>query len=242
MKDNDTPYVTVMVPTTRSRVKFIPLVTRNITSQTFPHDRIEVLVIGDQDPYTKKEYQQVSSLLSKTSFRYVTCDIKDNIGKKRNFGCSKATHDIIAMMDDDDIYSSQYIEHCVSELMRRNKAIVGCRDMIITWPSIHFETRYVRGSHIHEGTMVFLKKHWELNGFKESSSGEGVPMVTGSFYNEIDIRKVMICVAHESNTFDKTALLRSGMRLELKNEGKESLREVLSVLRILPSFPRKETS
>jgi len=118
--DADLPFVTVIIPTMKSRIPFI----------------------------------------SKMEFRYITCDISNNIGKKRNFCCSKASHKIIAMMDDDDIYNREYIEHSVRTMGVMNKDIVGCRDMIITWPSKDFETRYVRGSYIHEGTMVFRKSHW----------------------------------------------------------------------------------
>jgi len=128
--DADLPFVTVIIPTMKSRIPFKDMMVRNLTSQTY---------------------------LSKMEFRYITCDISNNIGKKRNFCCSKASHKIIAMMDDDDIYNREYIEHSVRTMGVMNKDIVGCRDMIITWPSKDFETRYVRGSYIHEGTMVFRK-------------------------------------------------------------------------------------
>ena len=52
-------------------------------------------------------------------------------------------------------------------------------------------------------------------------------MVSGSFHNQIDIRKVMMCVAHGSNTFDKTPLLSTGAVLELGIDHKESLRELM---------------
>lgn len=224
------PCVSIIVPTMVSRTKFIHLVTRNVISQTYPSDKIEVLVVGDEDPNTRRIFEDVSSVFEGRRFRYISCGIANNIGKKRNFCCEKASHKIIAMMDDDDLYNREYIEHSVMELRRLKKGIVGCKDMIITWPSLDFETRYVKGKSIHEGTMVFRKCHWKRNRFKEVSTGEGVQMVRtddGSSYNDIDIRKIMLCVAHDSNTFDKTPILYTGIRLEIDEGKKQPLRDIL---------------
>jgi len=203
---------------------------KNLTSQTYPHDKMEVLVVGDDDPLTKKTYEDTHVSLSKMEFRYIPCHISSNIGKKRNFCCSKASHNVIAMMDDDDIYNREYIEHSVTGMESMKKDIVGCRDMIITWPSKDFETRYVRGSSIHEGTMVFRKSHWKKYGFKESRTGEGTQMVSGEFYRDVDIRRVMICVAHDSNTFDKESLLRDGIVVPLSEDKKKNMREIMGVM------------
>ena len=228
MKGEPLPFVTIVVPTMGSRVRFIHLLVNNVMSQTYPHEKLELLVVGDEDPITRERYEKMSEILpSEIRFRYVECEITDNIGKKRNFCCTKASHKVIAMMDDDDIYNRDYVRHSVEEMKRYKTDIVGCRDMIITWPSLNFETRYVRGSSIHEGTMVFRKKHWKMYRFKESRTGEGVNMVKGAFHNEVDIRRVMMCVAHDSNTFDKTSLLCNGGVITLDGKNKDSLRELL---------------
>lgn len=221
------PHVSIIVPTMRSRTKFIHLVVRNLISQTYPSDKIEVLVVGDEDHLTRRVFEDISSVFEGRKFRYIACGISDNIGQKRNFCCEQASHKIIAMMDDDDMYNREYIEHSVRELRRLKKGIVGCKDMIITWPSLDFETRYVKGSSIHEGTMVFRKSHWKRNKFKECKTGEGVQMVRtddGSSYNDIDIRKIMMCVAHDSNTFNKTPILSNGTPLAIGEDKKQPLR------------------
>lgn len=226
------PCVSIIVPTTKSRTKFLHLVVRNLVSQTYPCDKIEILIVGDEDPETKQVFEGVSSVFEGRTFRYIACGISDSIGKKRNFCCEKASHKIIAMMDDDDIYNREYVEHSVRELRRLKKGIVGCKDMIITWPSLDFETRYVKGSSIHEGTMVFRKSHWKRNMFKESRTGEGVQMVRmddGSSHNDIDIRKVMLCVAHDSNTFDKTPILCNGTPLDIGESKKQALRVIMEL-------------
>ena len=227
--EDELPCVSIVIPTTRSRTRFLNLVVRNLISQTYPRDKIEILVVGDEDPITRRTFESVSDMFEGTRFRYISCYISDNIGKKRNFCCEASSHKIIAMMDDDDIYNKDYVEHSVRELRSRKKGIVGCRDMIITWPSLDFETRYVKGSSIHEGTMVFRKSHWKMHRFRETRTGEGVQMVQkedGSSYNLIDIRRVMICVAHDSNTFDKSRILCEGANIDMSEGQKKVLRSL----------------
>ena len=131
-------------------------------------------------------------------------------------------------MDDDDIYNKEYIEYSVNYLRDGKLDIVGCRDMIITWPDLDFETRFVRGITIHEGTMVFRKSHWRKQKFKETTTGEGTQMVSGSFNNNLDIRNVMICLAHDNNTFDKTSLLENSTKVEIGSKKKEYLKEIIN--------------
>ena len=69
-------------------------------------------------------------------------------------------------------------------------------------------------------------------GFRESKSGEGSQMVSGEFYRDIDIRRVMICVAHGSNTFDKGTLLRDGVVVPLSDDNKEYMREIMGYKKV----------
>lgn len=230
MTSHTLPLVSIIVPTTNSRLKYIELFKRNIVSQTYPQSKLELVVVGDTEKDTKESYKTLFSELPEIRCRYFSCDILNNIGAKRNFSCSKASYKILVMMDDDDIYNREYIQHSVQEMNRLRVDIVGCRDMLITWPSLDFETRYIKGKSIHEGTMVFRKRHWKSFKFNESRTGEGLQMVNGNFFNEIDIRKVMICVAHSENTYDKTGILSTGVEIQLEDQKKNNLREILNNL------------
>ena len=60
-------------------------------------------------------------------------------------------------------------------------------------------------------------------------SAEGAQMVDGKYLNELDIRRVMICLAHGSNTFDKKQFLES-TEVELSDHQRNGLIESLKML------------
>lgn len=204
------PCVSVLTPTMKSRAKFIDLMLLNISSQTYPHDRIEWIVVGDKDESTKTVFLEAFSKIPSISCRYVRCDIEGDIGKKRNYACSLAKHKILASMDDDDVYNKNYLEYSVSEMNQRAVNMVGCRDMLVFFPLFDGKMTCVRGSLVHEATIVCRKQHWKKSKYSENCmKGEGSKMVAGSYFNELDITRVMVCMAHTSNTYDKTKLLES---------------------------------
>lgn len=204
------PCVSVLTPTMKSRAKFIDLMLLNISSQTYPHDRIEWIVVGDKNESTKTVFLEAFSKIPSISCRYVRCDIEGDIGKKRNYACSLAKHKILASMDDDDVYNNNYLEYSVSEMNQRAVNMVGCRDMLVFFPLFDGKMTCVRGSLVHEATIVCRKRHWKKSKYSENCmKGEGSKMVAGSYFNELDITRVMVCMAHTSNTYDKTKLLES---------------------------------
>ena len=51
----------------------------------------------------------------------------------------------------------------------------------------------------------------------------------------MDIRKVMLCVSHENNTYDKTELLKHGAIVILSQESKDSMKKIMDVYNKLNS-------
>lgn len=204
------PCVSVITPTSKSRTRFIDLMLLNISSQSYPHELLEWIVVGDTDKHTADVFHEAFGKIPTIACRYFKCDIEGDIGKKRNFACSKTQHKILASMDDDDVYNRGYLEYSVSELTTRNVNLVGCRDMLVFFPLFEGKMTCVRGSLVHEATIVCRKQHWRTSKFSENCmKGEGSSMVTGSFFNELDITRIMVCIAHTNNTYDKTKLLES---------------------------------
>jgi len=128
------PRVSVIVPTTFSRARFARLVARNITCQTYPHNLLELVVVGDTDTRTRELYTQVFADMPDIKCKYYACDITQNIGKKRNFACEKATTKTIACIDDDDCYQKCYIEYAVQTMAEQRVNMVACRDMVVFYP------------------------------------------------------------------------------------------------------------
>lgn len=203
------PRVSIITPTTFSRAKFAALLTRNILCQTYPQHLLELIVVGDTDSRTREVYLSVFDRLPAVACKYYECPIADNIGRKRNFACGKASSKILASFDDDDMYHKWYIEYAVQTMREKRVNMVACRDMIVFFPLHAGKMTMVRGSTGHEATFVCTKRHWKTHKFAQTSTGEGASMIAGSFFNELDIRKVMICFSHSSNTYDKAPLLRA---------------------------------
>lgn len=203
------PRVSIITPTTFSRTKFAALLTRNVLCQTYPAHRLELIVVGDTDPRTREVYLKVFGQLPTVTCKYYECDIADNIGRKRNFACGKATSKHLAMVDDDDYYHKWYVEYAVKTMKEKKVNIVACRDMIVFFPLHSGKMTMVRGSTGHEATFVFTKRHWKTHKFAQTRVGEGATMIAGSHFNHLDIRKVMICFSHDNNTYSKEKLLEA---------------------------------
>lgn len=107
-------------------------------------------------------------------------------------------------MDDDDLYMASYIEYSVSKLLQGSLGLVCCKTMLILFPESEGKVVFVSGQVGHEATFCHTKQHWRLHKYKSARSGEGQPMVRGRFDNDLDIRKVVVCVVHDNNTFNKT--------------------------------------
>jgi len=219
------PIVSIVTPTYKNRIKFIPLMMKNVSKQLYQHDRLEWIVVGDDKQETKDAFElRAFPTLREMGIicKYFKCDILDNIGDKRNFCVSMVTSEIIANMDDDDIYNQNYINESIRTMKEKKATIVGCRDMLIFYPNVGQKMIYIRGTKIHEGTMCFQKKHWQKYKFKSAIHAEGVTMVKGKFFNEVDIKNVMTCISHNENTFDKSGLLTCA-EVELNDSQRETI-------------------
>ena len=201
---NQRPFVSILTPLTNDRLVFLNLMMGNVLNQDYPHELIEWVVVGDEIEETKIVIENSFKNMGKISCKYVPCGIMKDIGKKRNFCVKHSSNKILANMDSDDIYHKTYLSYSIRELKERKKGIVGCKDLMILFPKLE-KMIYVKGSAIHEGTSVFEKKYWKLTKYREGvKCAEGYPLTKGgNSYNELDITKMMICISHESNTFDK---------------------------------------
>lgn len=200
----------------------------NLSSQTYPHELLEWVVIGDSDEVTAAMFCKAFDEIPSVVCRYFPCDIEGDLGKKRNFACSHSNHKILASMDDDDVYHKDYLKYSVEEMSRRGVNLVGCRDMLVFFPLFGGKITFVRGSVVHEATIVCRKKHWRKSKYTENCmQGEGSSMATGSFFNEMDITRVMVCISHTSNTYDKTNLLGS-TEVVIPNETRAKLLQLYS--------------
>jgi len=186
----------IIIPT-YNRKKFEKLIEHNINCQTYTNI-IEIIIADDGD-------DDVLKIDTKYPIVYIKCR-RMTIGEKRNLLVSKAKGFYIAHMDTDDVYLSSYIEHSINVLESQKKDAVGTSDMMFIYPD--GKTGAMRNpllSMANEATLVYKKSFWDEKHFGETQSSEAIPFLQGRHWQtgHSQIKKVMICICHSTNTVDK---------------------------------------
>jgi len=186
----------IIIPT-YNRKKFEKLIEYNILCQTYSNI-LEIVIADDGD-------DEILQLNVPYSINYIKCD-RMTIGQKRNLLASKCKGFYIAHMDTDDVYLPTYIEHSISILDNQKKDAVGTSDMVFIYPD--GKTGSMRNpllSMANEATLVYKKSFWDEKPFAESQSSEAIYFLKGRHWQtgHSDIKKVMICICHSTNTVDK---------------------------------------
>ena len=222
----DYPNISILTPT-YNRSKFLPLFISNLKSQTYPHNKLELVIHDDgTEPFTNN-IQGLQLDISPIKLVYHRTKVKKTIGEKRNELVKLSSSKILINMDDDDIYHPQYIQYSYHELKDNNKSLVGSNGMLFTYPLKDFDMTGIQCKElfqIHEATMCYTKKHFKaMGGYDKNSKGEGVGMIQNQQKNIglTDIRSVMVCVAHDGNSVDKAQFYNDDLIFEHKYDGKE---------------------
>ena len=119
MSNSSRPFVSVITPTYNRR-KFLPILIHLYQQQTYPRDRME-LVILDDSPTNNED---IIPKEDKT-IRYIYQSDKMTLGDKRNKLNKLAKGEIIICFDDDDFYSPERVRHAVTRLCGSRALIAG---------------------------------------------------------------------------------------------------------------------
>lgn len=198
------PLVSILIAT-QDRHKFIPYLMSNIMAQTYPHDRIQ-LVVGDDGSQSSVHLFPKGTLFTRYPYRVT-------IGKKRNDLKRLAKGDILVTMDDDDYYFPTYLEHVVDKLTNsENSGLAVLKSSYIFYPSKWlleisgpWETGWPGASYAY--TKEYAKSHhYDIR----AASGE-----EWSFTNQYQVtpvvlepEKTMIVISHKHNTSNKNTLIQ----------------------------------
>lgn len=194
-----------------NRKQFIPLIIQNIKNQTYPHDKLRLIIDDDSEEildieYLKKAIEPVELIYLKTQ--------RKTIGKKRNdlnkyVFKNYGKKSIVANMDTDDLYNPVYIEYGVKNI-KKGYLCYGSSEMLFTFPHLNYRMSFIRCNNkdlIHEASLIHSSKFWKASGgYDIHNTGEGKKMLEGFSSDKImdtDIRNIMICISHKNNTIDK---------------------------------------
>jgi glycosyltransferase involved in cell wall biosynthesis len=211
VKSATKPFVSILTPTYNRRA-FIPYLIACIKDQTYPKERMEWVVFDDGsdliEDLLKPEFQTMN-------IQYIRSETKLSIGAKRNRLHAAARGEILVCMDDDDYYPPERVNHAVMTLVGRKASLAGSTRNHVFFPDdgTIWETGPYGPNHGTFGTMAFTKEYVRTNQCDESrafaeeiefTQKYSVPLV------QLEPRKVMLVIAHEGNTFDKSKLRSNG--------------------------------
>ena len=201
-KEEDLPPVSV-ITLTRDRRSFIPLAKYCFLAQTYPEHLIEWVIVDDgKDPIKAL----VSDLPNVT---YILLDEPMSIGAKRNLAISRAKHDVLVMMDDDDVYPNNSVLSRVAHMLTEPKkeclfcTMLPCYEIhetksFMNVPPITLDM----SKRVSEATLCFTRRFWEERGFPDQQVAEGDAFIHGreQMCREFSPQEVIVSLSHKKTT------------------------------------------
>jgi len=142
--------VSVIVPTYNSAQRLIPALD-SVVAQTYPHERIELVVIDDGSSDDTAERVRAFGATAPLALRYVR---QANAGPAaaRNHGMRLARGDAIAFLDSDDTWRPRKLEKQMP-LLRGSVALVYCNNAFVDANGRPL-ANYVRQVPMHRGDIL----------------------------------------------------------------------------------------
>lgn len=217
----DFPEITICVPT-YNRSKFLPLFLMNVKGQSYPHQKLKLIIDDDGTEPFISDIDQVRRALHPIQVQYINDKPRRSIGKKRNDIVKSADTKIVCFMDDDDVYMPTYIEHSYKIMKEGKFGCVGTDCMLFCMTDKNFDVHMIdcgrQARQLHEATMMMTKKWFRAScGFATQGYGEGKKMFDGhdKSVGFTDIRAVMLCIQHSSNSVEKLQFAKDENKIDV---------------------------
>jgi glycosyltransferase involved in cell wall biosynthesis len=197
------PLVSVLTPT-RDRRAFLPQLLRYFNSQSYPADRLELIVVDDGR-------DRIDDLLPlhDPRVRYEHLDVRIPLGTKRNRLVELSRGDILVHMDDDDYYPPDRVERAVRTLQSTGAEVVG-KSEIAFWDAesggIHLYPK-VGPKHVSAGTMAYPRAYWDKQKFAPDAHTEERQFLNNFTAKVAQLAcepwEVLLCISHGGNALPK---------------------------------------
>jgi hypothetical protein len=202
-KEDGLPDVSIVM-LTKDRRSFMPLAKYSYMIQSYPESKMELVIVDDGDDPIE------DTLFGVPNVRYIRSETKMTISQKRNLGVKEAMYDVVAFMDDDDVYPNNSILHRTAMLLKEPKkecafcSTIPCYDIanytsFMNVPPLTLE----QSKRVSEATLIFTKKFWEERGFQEDVQiGEADAFIRGreQMCRELSPQDVIVSLVHPLNT------------------------------------------
>jgi len=222
--------VSVITPT-YDRKNFLDCFVYMQVYQEYPLNKMEFLVYDDSpenhEEYMRSLYDKYIRLLKKNprdlTFRYFYSSERVPLGQKRNFLNDHATGDIITCFDDDDYYPPDKIRHMVYRMNQKNDVLLsGSTEMLIYLSRLDTIVKVgpYGPTHCTNGTLSYRREYLKNHRYVDDASKAEEKHFMEEYKNplvQIDYRKTILCIAHDTNTVDKYKIRSTPTRLKLRD-------------------------
>ena len=209
--EDDLPPVSI-ITVTKDRRTFIPLAKYCFLSQSYPESKLEWVIVDDGKDQIK---DLVSDLPNVT---YVLCDDREGgwtIGAKRNLGVERAKHDILVMMDDDDVYPNNSLLTRVAYMLAEPKKHDCVFSTTIPCYDIHETKSFMNvppitlamADRVSEATLGFTRDFWKNRQFPDQQIAEAGAFIRGreQMCREVSPQDVIVSLTHKKTTSSRKA-------------------------------------
>lgn len=190
------PLVTVITPTA-NRPEFLKRCIEQFLKQDYENKALTIVCSGESDIM----WDWYSELCKDDYLPIKIVWHKGNIGDKRNIAITQSMGDIICHMDDDDVYSHDWITKSVEHLMQSKADITGLSNAYFYKQPDLLEFNYKGGQpYVLEATMCYWRKVWEQKSFPNQQTGEGLNFQINRKVVPHTYKTGFLAVMHGSNT------------------------------------------
>jgi glycosyltransferase involved in cell wall biosynthesis len=177
--------------------------------QSYPEDKLEWVIVDDGDDAID------DTLIGVPNVVYVRCPKGMSISDKRNLGVDKAMYDVVAFMDDDDVYPNNSILQRAAMMLKEPAkecafcTTIPCYDIVKYSSFMNIPPmRLPMSERVSEATLIFTKKFWNEKKFEGSINiAEADAFIRGREHmcREISPQEVIVSLVHPLNTSSRRA-------------------------------------
>jgi hypothetical protein len=217
-KIHEMPTVSCLVAT-RNRRPFLAMLLECVRAQTYPLDKVELLVCDDgTDPVA--DVFAAPSCAGAATIDYWHTGAPITLGAKRNAMNARARGDVLVYLDDDDYYPPSRIMHAVATLAANPQTLVaGCSTMYMYFPCFKriMKCGPYGANHCTAATMAFKRELLEQTAYSEADLvGEEKAFLRGQPVAQMDPMKTILAMSHDHSSCDKAHMVAQPHRFQIR--------------------------
>lgn len=217
-KESPLPFVSCVCPTFNRR-RFLPGLFRIFERQTYPADRLELVILDDSDT-SNQDLVDALPVSLRSRIKYTHSSERLALGKKRNMVNAAARGEYIVCMDDDDYYPADKVAYSVQSMQLAKADMSGSSGIYIYFTDIreiYLSGPFAKG-HTTNGTMTYTRRYLANHRYEDHATGAEEKFFMNGYKERIlqlDPRRTILCIAHGTNTFDKKQLIERMRKVDL---------------------------